>query len=303
MDNIGFHGAPARGTYTSASDIGVYLWAVTAARDLRLISRAQARDDITATLNEVANLHRYDGFLFQWYDTTNGQQIRNPNDVNCSTEPTPVQDNCYFVSQVDNGWYASGLVVVRSAFPELRHLVNSLLAPMNFGIFYDNGPEDYCATYNGSGSRVQRGLDGPDYGGYYAGIGPAGYHNGAFYSDPRISAYMGMGLHQMPGNVWWRSWRTLPPKFCSTDPDFSWQGQWPVGGYWRFYTDPVSGQKFNVWEGHYTYPGTNPVRSHVGGRNVRSIDGQRGSPGNFLGSSQLRSERPSQRPSPGQIRP
>ena len=87
------------------------------------------------------------------------------------------------------------------------------------------------------------------------------YHNGAFYSDPRISAYIGMGLHQMPGNVWWRSWRELPPKApfadCqATDPDFSWQGQWPMGGSWQTYTDPQSGQQFEVWEGHYTYPGT-----------------------------------------------
>src|SRR5450756_1355490 len=105
---------------------------------------------------------------------------------------------------------------------------------------------------------------GQMYGGYYVGL-PVDqgtnwehyYHNGAFYSDPRISAYVGMGLHQMPGDVWWRSWRVLPPQQCSTDPDFSWQGQWPVGGYWQVYTDPQSGKQFNVWEGHYTYPTTN----------------------------------------------
>ncbi len=27
-------------------------------------------------------------------------------------------------------------------------------------------------------------------------------------------------------------------------------------GYWHTYTDPQSGKKFPVWEGHYTYPGT-----------------------------------------------
>jgi hypothetical protein len=94
------------------------------------------------------------------------------------------------------------------------------------------------------------------YGGYYVDQGPAGYHNGALYSDPRIAMYLGMGLHQMPGDVWWRTWRTLPPQRCATDPDFSWQGQWPVPGYWQTYTDPQSGKPFNVWEGHYTYPGT-----------------------------------------------
>jgi hypothetical protein len=65
-----------------------------------------------------------------------------------------------------------------------------------------------------------------------------------------------MGLHQMPGDVWWRTWRTLPPQQCPTDPDFSWQGQWPVAGSWQVYTDPVSRRQFNVWEGHYTYPGS-----------------------------------------------
>jgi hypothetical protein len=68
--------------------------------------------------------------------------------------------------------------------------------------------------------------------------------------------YMGMGLHQMPGDVWWRTWRVLPPKQCPTDPDFSWQGQWPPEGYWQQIRDPQSGKLFNVWEGHYTYPGT-----------------------------------------------
>jgi len=62
-------------------------------------------------------------------------------------------------------------------------------------------------------------------------------------------------LHQMPGDVWWRTWRTLPPKQCATDPDFSWQGQQP-GGYWQTIRDPQSGKKFKVWEGKYTYPGT-----------------------------------------------
>ena len=54
--------------------------------------------------------------------------------------------------------------------------------------------------------------------------------------------YIGMGLHQMPGDVWWRTWRTLPPQQCATDPDFSWQGQWPAPGYWQTYTDPQSGK-------------------------------------------------------------
>ncbi len=259
LDNVTFAGGSSTptgyGRYTSASNIGVYLWAVVAANDLGLISRPEARGRIRATLTEVQQLKRYNGFLYQWYDTSTGHVLRNPGDIDCTTETTPTYDNCYFVSQVDNGWYASGLIIAREALPELRPLVDSLMAPMNFGIFYDNGPETHC-NVNAAGQPT-----GQMYGGYYVGLGPAGYHNGAFYSDPRISAYVGMGLHQMPGNVWWRTWRELPPPApyadCqNTDPNFSWQGQWPMPGSWHTYTDPQSGQQFPVWEGHYVYPGS-----------------------------------------------
>ena len=270
MDNLTFAGGSAAptayGRYTSAANIGVYLWAVVSARDLGLISTAQAQTRLRATLDEVGRLERYDGFLYQWYDTTNGNVLTNPGDADCAANAAPAFTNCSFVSNVDNGWYASGLIVVREAMPQLARLADSLIAPMNFGIFYDNRAETHCNVNPAiPGSQPT----GQMYGGYYVGLPPGQgsnwtnyYHNGAFYSDPRISAYIGMGLHQMPGNVWWRSWRELPPPApfadCqAADPDFSWQGQWPMGGSWQTYTDPQSGQKFSVWEGHYTYPGSN----------------------------------------------
>jgi hypothetical protein len=249
LDNLG--PGSTRGTYTSAANIGVYLWAVLSAHDLGLISRAKARSLIGATLHTVDTLKRSDGFLYQWYDTSTGDVIRNPGDIDCKSETTPVQDNCYFLSAVDNGWYASGLVVARQALPELRRVVDPLIGAMNFSIFYDNRPQTACNTNPAVPGNQPT---GQMYGGYYVGQGPAGYHNGALYSDPRIAMYLGMGLHQMPGDVWWRTWRTLPPKQCATDPDFSWQGQWPPAGTWRTYRDPQSGKRFNVWEGHYSDP-------------------------------------------------
>jgi Putative glucoamylase len=269
LDNVTFAGGSATptayGRYTSAANIGVYLWAVVAAGDLGLISRPQERGLLRDVLTAVRGLKRTHGFLYQWYDTTTGHVIRNPGDIDCTTVTTPAFDNCFFLSNVDNGWYASGLIVVRQALPELGGLANDLMSGMNFGIFYDNRPETKCNT-----NPVIPGNQptGQMYGGYFVGLPPDQndnwihyYHNGALYSDPRISAYIGMGLRQMPGNVWWRSWRTLPPKApypeCqATDPDFSWQGQWPVPGYWQTYRDPQSGQPFNVWEGHYAYPGS-----------------------------------------------
>jgi hypothetical protein len=251
LDNLG-PGA-VRGAYTSAANIGVYLWAVVAARDMHLIDTATAQRLASQTLNEVASLKRYKGFLYQWYDTANGNVLLNPGQGDC-TETTPAQDNCWFVSAVDNGWYASGLVVAREALPGVRDLATRLLGDMDFSIFYDNRPQTDCNT---NASIPGNQPTGQQYGGFYVDQGPAGYHNGALYSDPRISMYMGMGLHQMPGDVWWRTWRTLPPQRCPTDPDFSWQGQWPVPGQWESVTDPLSHKQFEVWEGHYVYPGTN----------------------------------------------
>ncbi|HST86166.1 MAG TPA: glucoamylase family protein [Kineosporiaceae bacterium] len=269
LDNVTFAGGSATptgyGRYTSAANIGVYLWAVVAAKDLGLITAAQANELAGATLTAVAQLRRFDGFLFQWYDTTTGHVIRNPGDIDCTTEPTPTFDNCYFLSNVDNGWYASGLIEVRQALPGVSAQASALLGEMDFGLFYDDRAETHC---NVNPAIAGNQPTGQMYGGYYAGLPPDEgdnwthyYHNGALYSDPRISAYIGMGLHQMPGNVWWRSWRELPPPApfpdCqATDPDFSWQGQWPMPGSWVSYADPQSGQRFPVWEGHYVYPGS-----------------------------------------------
>ncbi|MGZ4471683.1 MAG: glucoamylase family protein [Nocardioidaceae bacterium] len=268
LDNLTYAGGSDTptdyGRYTSSANIGVYLWSVVSAVDLGLISQSEGVQEVAATLRSVENLRRYKGFLYQWYDTTTGDVLTNPGAPAC-TATGGTFDNCSQISNVDNGWYASGLVVVRQALPGAADLANRLLAPMDFGIFYDNRPQTHCDVNPAIPGNQPT---GQMYGAYYVGSPPDQgdnwthyYHNGALYSDPRISAYIGMGRGQMPGDVWWRSWRELPPKApfddCqATDPDFSWQGQWPMGGKWVTITDPQSHKQFPVWEGHYTYPGT-----------------------------------------------
>lgn len=240
MDNIGLYGAPARGAYTSPTNIGVYFWSVTAAQDLGLITHAQALQRANATLTEVEKISKWKGFLFSWYDTTNGHRISGPGGTD--QEGQPVQGA--FISTVDSGWYASGLILVRQVFPELAARATTLLNAMDFNIFYDNGDQSQSITA------------GQMYGGYYADQGPAGFHYGLLYTETRIAAYIGIGTHRMPGDVWWRTWRTLPA-------DFDWQGQ-PPQGYNATYTDPQSGKQFTVFEGHYTSNGINFVPSWGG---------------------------------------
>jgi hypothetical protein len=267
LDNVTYaSGASSptdRGRYTSSANIGVYLWSLVSASDLGLVSRATATRMARQTLREVAGLPSYRGFLYQWYDTDDGHVLLNPGQGDCASTGGTF-DNCSFLSNVDNGWFASGLVVAKQALPGVRATATALLGRMDFSLFYDDRAETHCNTNPAIAGNQPT---GQMYGGYYVGSPPdVGdnathyYHNGALYSDPRISAYLGMGLHQMPGNVWWRSWRELPPQApfddCASDPDFSWQGQWPMTGSWRTVTDPQSGGTFPVWEGAYTYPGT-----------------------------------------------
>src|SRR5438034_959737 len=72
--------------------------------------------------------------------------------------------NCWFVWAVDNGWYATGLIEVRQAFPALAGLADSLLAPMDFSIFYDNRAQTDCNT---NASIPGNQPTGQQYGGYY----------------------------------------------------------------------------------------------------------------------------------------
>jgi hypothetical protein len=62
MDNITYAGGSATpttfGVYTSAADIGVYLWAVVSARDLHVISTPEAVARIRATLEEATTGRR-----------------------------------------------------------------------------------------------------------------------------------------------------------------------------------------------------------------------------------------------------
>jgi hypothetical protein len=261
-DNIGLYGAPAEGNYTSPTNIGVYLWSIVAANDLGLINRHRAQALIAQTITTVEHLRKWNGFLLSWYDTRNGHCITGPGGTDCESGPLTGQ----FISNVDNGWYGAGLVVTRQYLmndddhtsidsherDNLARRVSALLNAMDYGVFYDRGNQ--CAEITA----------GQMYGGYIVDQGPATFHYGLLNTETRITAYMGIGTHTMPGDVWWRTWRTLPttnpphpPSGCAIDTaNFDWQGQYPPHGYYTTYNDPQSGQPFTVLEGHYVYTGT-----------------------------------------------
>lgn len=240
LDNLGLDGAsPRQGTYTSPTDIGVYFWAVVAAQDIAIISRAAALQRADATLTEVEHLSTWHGLLFSWYATTTGHRLSDPGGTDQEGQPATGA----LLSSVDNAWYATGLILLRQVYPELASRATRLLNAMEFGLFYDHGNQSSSETA------------GQLYGGYLADEGPASFHYSLLNSETRIAAYIGIGTHRMPGDVWWRTWRTMPAHYA--------QGQTPQGTL-STVTDPQSGKLFSLFEGHYSYGGLHFVPSWGG---------------------------------------
>ena len=133
---------------------------------------------------------------------------------------------------------------------------------MNFAIFYDSRAQTDCNVNAALGNQHT----GTMYWGYYVDQGPDPYHVDTLYSDPRIAIYMGMGKTRRPATSGGgRGGHCLPSSArpTRTTPRRA-SGRCRVR---QTYTDPQSGKKFNVWEGHYAYPGTSLtfVPTYAGG--------------------------------------
>ncbi len=244
-DNIGGALRPeTRSEYTSPTNIGMYLWATLAARDLDLIGRREATERIAKTLRSVERLERHEpsGQFYNWYDPATLQKLtRWPEPPNNPVNP--------FLSSVDNGWLASALIMVANAVPPLRHRAWTLARSMDFGCYYDPAAKgsDQPGLIRGGFWRVGEEPDGSenfpraDYCGMGENVVYTGHHYGSFNTEPRIASYIGIALGQIPPEHYYAGWRTFPDT-C----DWSWPEQKPVGE-WRTY------RGVDVFEGAYRY--------------------------------------------------
>jgi hypothetical protein len=244
-DNIGGRLHPgSRAQYTSPTNIGLYLWATLAARDLGLIPATEATERIGRTLESVRRLERHEpsGQFYNWYDPRDGSKL---------TSWPGTGDPIYpFLSSVDNGWLAAALIMVANAEPTLHDQAWSLAASMDFGCYYDplaKGPDAGAGLIRGG--FWPEGEGPPGSGGFprddYCAMGETviytGHHYGAFNTEPRIASYVGIALDQIRPEHYFAGWRTFPDT-C----DWSWQEQRPVGE-WRTYLG------LDVFEGAYRY--------------------------------------------------
>jgi hypothetical protein len=180
---------------TSPTNIAAYLWSTLAAEDLGLISPEESSRRVGQMLQTVARLERSHGFFYNWYDPATGAPARAwPGGG--ALRP--------FLSVVDNGWMAAALMLIGNNRPDFRPATDTILAPMNFGFFYDPFDPTNPAVHPG----LLRGGYWPDNDTF------AGFHYGALNTEPRIASYIGIARGDLPAEHYYRMFRataTPPP--------------------------------------------------------------------------------------------
>jgi len=173
------------GDYTNVTNIGLYILSVVAAQDLDLITRETAISRLSRLLDTLESLETYHGFFYNYYDTVS------------------LERTTHFISFVDSSWLTGGLMVARTAFPELAARCSTLIDRSDYGWLYDD---------------VEQLMSH----GYYTNIEyPSEYHYGMLYTESRAGSLIAIGKGDVPPIHWFRLMRALP------EQDYSWQTQRP----------------------------------------------------------------------------
>jgi hypothetical protein len=151
------------GDYTNVTNIGLYLIDIVAARELGLIDPDEARARLSRTLDTLERLETWQGFFFNYYDTTS------------------LERTSHFISFVDSAWLSAGLMVVRNSVPELAARCTQLIDRENYGFFYD--PVERLMMH-----------------GYYVNLPQRSeYSYGLLYSEARLGSLIAIGYLWMAG--------------------------------------------------------------------------------------------------------
>ena len=203
------------GDYTNITNVGLYLISVVGAWELGLISRTEAVDRLVELLDTLGRLETYNGFFYNYYDTTTLERSSN------------------FLSFVDSAWLTAGLMVVRSALPELADAASRFIEQTDYGWFYDD---------------VEQLMNH----GYYVNLQyPSEYQYGLLYTETRTGSLIAIGKGDVPAEHWFRMYRTFPA-------EDRWQSQTPHGVKTRH----VAGYTFQ--SGYYQWRGLRYVPSWGG---------------------------------------
>ena len=131
---------------TSPTNIGLGLLSTLAAHDLEFIDTPQLLRRIDQTLTTIEGLEKFEGHLFNWYDTR-------------TLAPLPPA----YVSTVDSGNLAAACVTVASALrdsaPSLAARATALFDAMDFRFLFDRKRQLLAIGYQAADSDVAGRLD------------------------------------------------------------------------------------------------------------------------------------------------
>ena len=241
-DSVGGDLSPAsRSAFTSPTNIGAYLWSTVAARDAGLIGDAEAHTRLAQTIASVGRLERHEssGMFYNWYDPTTLDKLYVWPENGNRVKP--------FLSSVDNGWLATGLLLAARAEPSLAAEADAIRTDMDFGCYYNPAENQIRGGFwdeDPNDANLPRG----DYCGMGQDVWYTGHHYGAFNTEPRIASYLGIAAGQIPARHYYGTYRTFPDDNC----DWSWTETRPTG-QWATY----DGNR--VFEGALPYRGMNIV--------------------------------------------
>lgn len=166
------------GDYTSPTNIGMQMAAITAAMDLGFIDQAEAQRQAGQILSTLEKLQTYKGFFYNYYDTTTLERTTG------------------FISFVDSGWLSAGLIVTRQAFPKLAARCTKLLKQADYSLFLD---------------RTMLHM----HHGYFVDHGHIlNVHYGVLFAESRIASLIAIGKGDVPAEHWFRLYRTLPEDYA-----------------------------------------------------------------------------------------
>jgi len=167
---------------TSPTNIGLGLLATLAARDLGFIEEPELVRRIDETLTTVEQLERFEGHLFNWYDTRTLTLLR------------PA-----YISTVDSGNLAGALLTLsvglREVAPRLAERATALFDAMNFGFLFDRKRRLFSIGYRMADADSEGRLDESYY--------------DLLASEARLASFVAIAKGDVPELHWFRLGRLL----------------------------------------------------------------------------------------------
>ena len=161
---------------TSPTNIGYSLTAIVSACSLSFITRDEAEQRIAHIVDTLERLEKWNGHLFNWYDTHTLQKLPN-----------------YFVSTADSGNLVASLYAVKGFLVEgeLRHRVDTLIRQTDFSRLYNPELDVFSIGF--------------DYGSQTL----LPYHYNNFASEARLTSFLTIAQGDAPYKHWFCLDKTL----------------------------------------------------------------------------------------------